>query len=107
MTITNTSIQRSIVLTEYIPVQVRAETACNTIDYCSFRKDDTSLLELAFDQTDRMIYRITLVICADYWQAAEEYRLPAEYTKGDLHFHFLLCNLPKRREDHRLRFACL
>ena len=84
MTITNTSIQRSIVLTEYIPVQVRAETACNTIDYCSFRKDDTSLLELAFDQTDRMIYRITLVICADYWQAAEEYRLPAEYTKGDL-----------------------
>ena len=50
MTITNTSIQRSIVLTEYIPVQVRAETACNTIDYCSFRKDDTSLLELAFDQ---------------------------------------------------------
>ena len=84
MTITNTSIQRSIVLTEYIPVQVRAKKACATIDYCSFRKDDTSLLELAFDQTDRMIYRITLVICADYLQVAEEYPLPTEYTKGDL-----------------------
>ena len=84
MTITNTSIQRSIVLTEYIPVQVRAENACNTIDYCSFRKDDTSLLELAFDQTDRMIYCITLVICAYYRQAAAEYRLPAECANGDL-----------------------
>ena len=84
MTITNTSIQRSIVLTEYIPVQVRAETACNTIDYYSFRKDDTSLLELAFDQMDHIISRITLVICADYRQAAEEYPLPAEYTKGEL-----------------------
>ena len=84
MTITNTSIQRSIVLTEYIPVQVRAETACNTIDYYSFRKDDTSLLELAFDQMDHIISRITLVICADYRQVAEEYPLPAEYTKGDL-----------------------
>ncbi len=84
MTITNTFIQRSIVLTEYIPVQVRAKKACATIDYCSFRKDDTSLLELAFDQTDRMIYRITLLICADYRQAAEEYRLPAECANGDL-----------------------
>ena len=84
MTITNTSIQRSIVLTEYIPVQVRAETACSTIDYCSFRKNDTSLLELAFNQADHIIYRVTLVICADYRQVAEEYPLPTEYTKGDL-----------------------
>ena len=84
MTITNTSIQRSIVLTEYIPVQVRAEKACNTIDYCSFRKNDTSLLELAFNQADHIIYRVTLVICADYRQVAEEYPLPTEYTKGDL-----------------------
>ena len=84
MTITNTSIQRSIVLTEYIPVQVRAEKACNTIDYCSFRKNDTSLLELAFNQADHIIYRVTLVICADYRQVAEEYLLPTEYTKGEL-----------------------
>ena len=84
MTITNTSIQRSIVLTEYIPVQVRAEKACNTIDYCSFRKNDTSLLELAFNQADHIIYRVTLVICADYRQVAEEYPLPAEHTEGDL-----------------------
>lgn len=84
MTITNTSIQRSIVLTEYIPLQLRAEKACDTIDYCSFRKDDTSLLELVFDQTDHIIYRVTLVICADYRQATEEYQLPAAYVEGDL-----------------------
>ncbi len=81
MTITNTFIQRSIVLNEYIPMQVRAEKEYNAVDYCSFRKDDNSLLELAFDQTDHIIYRVTLVICADYRQAAEEYPLPAEYTK--------------------------
>ncbi len=84
MTITNTSIQRSVVLTDYIPMQIRAEKECKAVDYCSFRKDDTSLLELAFDQTDHIIHRITLVICADYRQTAEEYRLPAEHTKGDL-----------------------
>ena len=84
MTITNTFIQRSIVLNEYIPMQVRAEKEYNAVDYCSFRKDNNSLLELAFDQTDHIIYRVTLVICADYRQAAEEYPLPAEYTKGDL-----------------------
>ena len=33
MTITNTSIQRSIVLTEYIPVQLRAEKACDTAGF--------------------------------------------------------------------------
>ncbi len=42
------------------------------------------MLELAFDQMDHIISRITLVICADYRQVAEEYPLPAEYTKGDL-----------------------
>ena len=72
MTITNTSIQRSVVLTDYIPMQIRAEKECKAVDYCSFRKDDTSLLELAFDQTDHIIHRITLVICADYRQTAEE-----------------------------------
>ena len=100
MTITNTSIQRSIVLTEYIPVQVRAETACNTIDYCSFRKNDTSLLELAFNQADHIIYRVTLVICADYRQVAEEYPLPTEYTKGDL-----LVDVPS--ENATSIFSCI
>ena len=100
MTITNTSIQRSIVLTEYIPVQVRAEKACNTIDYCSFRKNDTSLLELAFNQADHIIYRVTLVICADYRQVAEEYPLPTEYTKGDL-----LVDVPS--ENATSIFSCI
>ena len=100
MTITNTSIHRSIVLTEYIPVQVRAEKACNTIDYCSFRKNDTSLLELAFNQADHIIYRVTLVICADYRQVAEEYPLPTEYTKGDL-----LVDVPS--ENATSIFSCI
>ena len=84
MTITNTPIHRSVVLTDYIPMQVRAEKECDAVDYCFFRKEDTSLLELAFDQTDHIIHRITLVICADYQQTVEEYRLTAEYVKGDL-----------------------
>ena len=100
MTITNTSIQRSIVLTEYIPMQVRAEKEYNAVDYCSFRKDDNSLLELAFNQADHIIYRVTLVICADYRQVEEEYPLPTEYTKGDL-----LVDVPS--ENATSIFSCI
>ena len=46
MTVTETSIKRSIVLVEYIPLQVRAEKECAIADYSSFHKSDISLLEL-------------------------------------------------------------
>lgn len=84
MTITNTVVNRSVVLTDYIPLQVRAKKECKEVEYCSFRKGDTSLLELAFDQTDQLIHRITLLLCADYRQTAEEYQLPTDCVKGDL-----------------------
>ena len=83
MFITNSSIRRPVVLTDYIPIQARAEKECKAADYYSFRKGDTSLLELTFDQTDHVIHRITLLICADFCKEAEDYRLPTEYTKGD------------------------
>ncbi|MBQ9330956.1 MAG: hypothetical protein IJ221_08295 [Oscillibacter sp.] len=84
MTITNNVVNRSVVLTDYIPLQVRTEKECREVEYCSFRKSDTSLLELAFDQTDQLVHRITLLLCADYRQTAEEYQLPADCVKGDL-----------------------
>ena len=84
MTITNTVVKRSVVLTDYIPLQVRTEKECREVEYCSYRKGDTSLLELAFDQADQLVHRITLLLCADYRQTTEEYQLPANYAKGDL-----------------------
>ena len=86
MIITKTSspMQRSVILTNYIPLQVRAKKECQVADYYSIRKSDTSLLELTFDQTDHLIHRITLIICAEYHKTSEEYQLPNEYTHGDL-----------------------
>ena len=84
MTVTETSIKRSIVLVEYIPLQVRAEKECAIADYSSFHKSDISLLELTSDQATQHIRRITLVICAEYHRLSTDYQLPAEYTHGDL-----------------------
>ena len=84
MTITNTVVKRSVVLTDYIPLQARTEKEFREVEYCSFRKGDTSLLELAFDHADQLIHRITLLLCADYRQTPEEYQLPTDCVKGDL-----------------------
>lgn len=86
MTITNTPTKRSVTLTDYIPLQVRTERDKQLVDYCTFRKGDSSLLEFAFGQENHIIQRITLVICADYSQVEEVYQIPAGCEDGDVLF---------------------
>ena len=48
------------VIDDYIPLQLRAPDACQDAKYYIIRKDDHSLLELTFDQSDSKVKRITL-----------------------------------------------
>ena len=84
MKISHTMINRKIVITDYIPLQVRTEQECQATDYLYAKKGDHSLLELSFNKNDSTIHRITLLICKDYKRINENYQIPSNYESGDV-----------------------
>lgn len=84
MKISHTILNRKIVVTDYIPLQVRTEKECQETDYFYAKKDDRSLLELSFDKNDSTIHRIALLICKDYEKTNENYQIPSNYESGDV-----------------------
>ena len=84
MIISNVSIRRELVIDDYIPLQLRAPDACQDAKYYIIRKDDHSLLELTFDQSDSKVKRITLLLCRDCKRVASKLSLPGNYDVGDV-----------------------
>jgi|GEM_PF-2967066 len=80
----NKCIKRAINNADYIPVQLRTEKECQATAYYNIRKGDRSLLELALDDKDTIICRITLLICEEYYRISEMYCVPNEHRNGDI-----------------------
>ena len=84
MRITNNLIRRTIMITDYIPLQLRTDKECQATKYFYVRKADSSLLEIAFDSSDLTICRITLLLCEKFQKIDEDYIAPENVFKGDI-----------------------
>ena len=80
----NKSVKRVIKNVDYIPVQLRTEKECQATAYDNIRKGDRSSLELALNDKDAIVCRITLLICENYHRISELYRIPNEHRDGDV-----------------------
>ena len=80
----NKRVKRVIKNVDYIPAQKKKKKECQATAYYNICKGDRSLLELALDDKDAIVCRITLLICEEYQRKSELYRVPNEHRDGDV-----------------------
>ena len=84
MKISSSMIYRSIIISDYVPLKLRAEKEYQATDYFYVRKADSSLLEIAFDTSDSTICRITLLLCENFQRIDEDFISPDNVIDGDI-----------------------
>lgn len=71
-------------ISDYIPLQVQSDEEFLATDYWYFKQGDHSLLELAFNQEDNSIRRITLLLCKEFEKIDNKYLAPINPEPGDI-----------------------
>ena len=84
MTVSNKTISRNVYISDYIPLQVQSDEEFLATDYWYFKQGDHSLLELAFNQEDNSIRRITLLLCKEFEKIDNKYLAPINPEPGDI-----------------------
>ena len=84
MKYTTTALRKETIIEDYIPLMLRASVTTKDADYLIYRRGEHSLLEIVFDATTRLVYRITLVLCNEYCQANSDYAFAPNTVYGDV-----------------------
>lgn len=84
MKYTNTIFKKIASLEEYLPLTIKSNIPLENANYLIFRYEDSSLLEIAYNENNGNIYRVKLIICKNYTTVDTDFTIPTNLRKGDV-----------------------
>ena len=84
MKYTNNIFKKVASLEEYLPLSIKSNIPLEHANYLIFRYEDSSLLEIAYNENNGNIYRVKLIICKNYITVDTAFTIPTNLRKGDI-----------------------